>query len=116
MAGMSTVLTEFADNGDSRTCTTSGHTASKPKLVIQKRKVPVGNEAVAEYSFSVVHGTEDAEGLPLPQRVSFTATVRYPVAGDAADISAALAIFKDAVAGDEFAASVTSQNWMVNES
>lgn len=116
MAGMSTVLTEFSDSGDSRTCTTSGHTAIQPKLVIQKRKVPTGVEGVAEMSYSVIHGTTDSEDAPLPQRVGFTATVRYPVQGDSADISAALTIFKDLVAGDEFAASVTSQNWVVNES
>lgn len=40
MAAMTTALTEFSTNGDSRTYTTSGHTVSNPKLVTQKRRVP----------------------------------------------------------------------------
>lgn len=112
MAALATALTEFSDNGDSRTYTTAGSTAAKPKLVIQKRIVPVGNKTVAELSVSVVHGTEDPDGLVLPQKVSMVATVRYPIDGDAADIAAALVIFRDVVQSDEFGASITSQNWV----
>lgn len=112
MAAMTTVLTEFANNGNSRTCTTSGHTASKPKLVIEKRKVPDGNQTVAEYSCKVIHATVDADGLALSQKVSFEAVVRYPIAGVANEVTAALAIFRDVIAGDEFGSSVTTQNWL----
>lgn len=112
MAAMSTVLTEFSTNGDSRTYTTSGHTASKPRLVIQKRRVPVGNQIMAETTCSVIRATIDANDAVLPSKVSFSATVRYPITSDDTAVADALAIFKDMVAGDEFAASVTSQNFL----
>ena len=50
MAAMTTVLTDFSQSGNSRTRTTSGHTAVKPKLVIEKRRVPEGNQTMVEYS------------------------------------------------------------------
>lgn len=112
MAAMTTALTEFSTLGDSRTYTTSGHTSSKPKLVVQKRKVPVGNATVAESSITVVHATEDPDGNVLPQKVSFGITVRSPINGDAADVTAALAIIRDIVAGDEFGNTVTTQEFL----
>lgn len=112
MAAMSTSLTEFATLGDSRTYTTTGHSASRPKLVIQKRKVPVGNQTVAETSVAVIHATEDADGALLPSKVSVTYTIRYPVdSGDTA-LANALTIAKDLVASDEMAATALSLNFL----
>jgi hypothetical protein len=112
MAGMTTVLTEFSNNGNSRTSTYSGHVASDPKLVIEKRRVPEGNQTMVEYSAKVVSGTEDSNGVSLSNKVTFEAVVRYPVLGISADVTAALAIFRDVVAGDEFGNSVTTQEWL----
>lgn len=112
MAAMTTVLTEFSVNGDSRTCTTTGHTAVRPKLVIEKRRVPSGNQTMVEYVAKVVHATEDDDGLVLTNKVSFEATVRYPVLGQSTDVDAVLAVFRDIVAGDEFANSVSTQEWL----
>lgn len=112
MAAMTTVLTEFANNGNSRTSTTSGHTAVKPKLVIEKRRVPDGNQSMAEYSVKVVHATTDADGLVMSSKVSFEAVVRYPLLGNAAEITSALAVFRDIIQGDEFANSVNTQGWL----
>lgn len=112
MAAMTTVLTEFADNANSRTSTISGHTAVQPKLVIEKRRVPEGNQTMVEYSFKVVEATTDADSLILPQKVSFEAIVKHPLLGQSSDVTAALAVFRDIVAGDEFANSVTTQNWL----
>lgn len=112
MAGMTTVLTEFADNGNTRTYTLSGHLATKPKLVIQKRRVADGNKVVSETDISVILATEDAAGVLLPSKVAFTASIRYPITGDSADVTSALAVFRDIVAGDEFGAVVTTQNWL----
>jgi hypothetical protein len=112
MAGMTTVLTEFADQGNSRTSTTSGHTATSPKLVIEKRKVPEGGQTMAEYSCKVVHATDDADGNVLSNKVSFEGVVRYPLLGQSSDITAALVIFRDIIAGDEFGNSVTTQEWL----
>lgn len=113
MAAMTTVLTEFADNGNSRTYTQAAHTVEQPLLVLQKRKVPSGSAVIAEDTITVLSHTEDADGVTLPQRVTFTATIRRPIGGDAADVTAMLAVFRDIVAGDEFANSVTTQEWLV---
>lgn len=113
MAAMTTALTEFSTMGDSRTYTQASHTASEPKLVIQKRRVPQGNQSVAESTVGVVNSTEDSAGEILSSKVSFTVTVRYPVDGIAADVTAALATFRDIVAGDEFANTVTTQEYLV---
>lgn len=112
MAAMTTALTEFSDNGDSRTYTQAGHTVGKPQLVIQKRKVASGNQTVAETSVSVVNATEDVDGVVLSSKVVFQAVVRTPISGIAADVTAALATFRDVVAGDEFANAVTTQEYL----
>lgn len=112
MAGMTTVLTEFSNNGNSRTSTYTGHTAIEPRLVIEKRRVPEGNQTVIEYSVKVVSSTEDADGAVLTEKVTFEAIVRYPKLGLAADVTAALAIFRDVIAGDEFANSVNTQEYL----
>lgn len=115
MGALVTAFTEFADNGDSRTYTTSGHSASKPKLVIQKRKVPTGNLTMAEYSVGVVHGVNDADGAVMSQKVSHTVVSRYPINADPTDlasvIAASLVIIKDVVQSDEWTAAVSSQAW-----
>lgn len=112
MAGMTTALVEFSTNGNSRTSTTPGHTALLPKLVIEKRRVPEGNQVVAEYSVRVVHATKDASDAILKEKVSFETTVRYPLQGAAADVTNALTIFRDIIMGDEFASSVITQGWL----
>lgn len=112
MAAMSTALTEFSDNGDSRTYTTSGHTVQKGKVVVNNRKVPVGNQTVSEFSCSVVHATENTDGDVLPQKVNMTAVVRIPIDGDTTDVAAALAIFRDIIAGDEFGNSVDTSEFL----
>lgn len=112
MAAMTTVLTEFSNNGNSRTCTTSGHTAKEPRLVIEKRRVPEGSQVMVEQSVKIVHSTEDDDGLILSNKVSFEAVSRYPLAGQAADVTAALTVFRDIIAGDEYANSVSTQEWL----
>lgn len=112
MAAMTTVLTAFSSQGNARTSTITGHTAVSPKLVIERRRVPEGNQSMAEYSFKVVEATTDVDSVILSNKVSFEALVRYPILGDAADLAAALAVFRDVVAGDEFANSVSTQEWL----
>lgn len=112
MAAMTTTLTEFSNNGNSRTSTLTGHTAIKPQLVIEKRRVPDGNQTMAEYSCKVISATEDVDGLVLSNKISFEAVVRYPVLGTLSDVTAALAIFADVISGDEFANSISTQEWL----
>lgn len=112
MAAMSTALTEFSDKENSRTFFYTGHTVSKPKLVLQKRKVPVGNQVTVEDTITVLCGTEDGDGAILDSKVSFTATVRRPKNGIAADVTAALAVFRDIIAGDEFGLTVGDSRYL----
>jgi len=113
MSALVTTLTEYTTNGNSRTYSVSGHTISKPKLVIQKRRVPSGSQTTGETSIQVVYGTEDADGAILPSKVLFTASVRYPI--DTADTSVAdaLAVFQDIVQSDEFAALISGLTFIV---
>jgi len=112
MAGMTTALTVFAENGNARTNTYTGHTALKPKLVLEKKRPIEGNNSVAEYRAIILAATVDANGLVLPSKVSFDVTVRYPALGQSSDITAALAILRDIIASDDFANSVTTLNWL----
>jgi hypothetical protein len=113
MAAMSTALTEFADNGNSRTYTYPGHTSGEPRLVIQRRKVATGATSVIEDTVQVLSSTEDSAGALLTSKVLFEAKVRRPVNGIAADVTAALAIFRDIIAGNEFTNTVSTQEWLV---
>lgn len=113
MAAMSTALTEYANNGNSRTFTYTGHTAVVPKLVLQKRRVATGNQTVIEDTITVLAATVDSvSSAVLPQKVAFEVTVRRPINGTASYVTAALAVFRDIIAGDEFGTTVTTQNFL----
>lgn len=112
MAAMTTALTEFSDSGNSRTYTYTGYTAAEPRLVIQKRKLASGSTSVIEDTVSVVSSTEDAAGEILSSKVLFEMKVRRPLNGLAADVTAALAIARDVIAGDEFTNTVSTQEWL----
>jgi hypothetical protein len=112
MAAMSTALTEFSTNGNSRTSTLSGHTVLRPKIVIEKRKVAGPGSRKAEYSFSVVYATEDANSEVLPEKVNMSCTVSIPLYGQSSDVAAVLAVLRDVIAGDEFGNSVDTQEFL----
>jgi len=112
MAAMTTALTEFADNGNSRTFTYTGHTAAEPRLVIQRRKTGTGSNTVLEDTLQVVSSTEDSAGSILDSKVVFSANLRRPIQGIAADVTAALAIFRDIVASDEYTNTTATQEWV----
>jgi len=114
MAALATELREFSDNGNSRTYTSPGHTSLQPRLVIQKRKIANSSAIVAENDVKVVFGLLDSLGNPLPSKVTFEVTVRSPLIGvGSATHSAALSLFKEIVASDEFADTLLSQNWLM---
>lgn len=112
MSAMTTVLTEFADSGNSRTYSQPLHTVLKPSLVLQKRKVPSGTQTVAEDTVTVLQATVDADGATIPQRVSISIIVRRPINGQQADIDAALVTARDLIASDEFTNTVNSQEFL----
>lgn len=103
MAAMTTALEEFSDSANSRTFNLAAHTVKKPQLCIQKRKVPSGNQVVAEDSFVAVFGSTDADGNTLPQKISISVIVRRPLDAQSADVYAARNVIRDFVAADDFA-------------
>lgn len=112
MASFATAINEFSDKENSRTYAITGHTVAAPKLLIQKRKVPAMASGVSESTLNVVYGTTDAEGNVLQSKVNFGASVRYPANGKSSDVTAALAVFRDFVASDQFSAMVTGQTYV----
>jgi len=112
MAAMTTALTEFASNGNSRTSILSDHTVALPRLVIEKRRMAQGNQKISEFNFSVVYATTDPNSEVIPEKIAFTGTVRVPKDSDSTDIAAALAVFRDVIAGDEFGVSVSKFTWL----
>lgn len=113
MAVMTTALTEFTDNGNSRQYTYTGHTAVEPRMVLQRRRPPSGQNSVIEDEITVLSSTEDSLGEPLDSKILISVKVRRPIKGIAADVTAALAIARDIVAGDEFANTVDTQQWLI---
>lgn len=112
MASFTTTISEFSDTENRRTFMVNGHSVQEPKLLIQKRKVPTTQDANQESELMVVYGTTGPDSIPLSKKVVFAASVRYPANGDSADVTAALAVFRDMVASDQFTAMVTSQAYV----
>jgi hypothetical protein len=113
MASFTTSLTNFSNSGDSVVYTQDAHTVAKPLLVLQKRKVPTGNQTMQETTLSTVNATVDAVSSEvLSQKILFQTVVRTPIAGAAADVTAALATHIDLVSSDEFANAVSTQEWI----
>jgi hypothetical protein len=111
MPAITTVLTEYSDNGNSRTYSVAGHTAVQPFLVVEKRVAPASADGSTELSFRIVKGTTDTDGAVIAARQSAEVIVRRPYQGDADDATAVFNLLKEIVASDEFAASVGTLNF-----
>lgn len=112
MTALVTTLTGFGETANSRTYFYSGHTASNPKLVIQKRKVATAADGQYETSVSVVSGTVDSTGALLAKKVVFEIKMYGPANGTSAAVTAALAIIRDIVQSTEYTSVVSSQEWI----
>lgn len=112
MAALATTLTLFSDKENNRTWTTSGHTVSRPKLVIQKRRVPVGNQIIQEDTISVLQSGLDAAGAVIAQKASFMLQVRQPINMVGTTVADALVIFRDIVQSTEFGTTTTSSLYL----
>jgi hypothetical protein len=109
---MTTALEEFTTNGNSKTYVAPAHTVVKPRVVVQKRKVPVEPGNVAEDTINVVFGTEDADGAPLASKVSFNLTYKRHRDALAADVAAAKSLFLEIVNSDEFSDTMAGQTFL----
>lgn len=110
MAAMATATTRIAVTGSTFTsAVNSVHTASKPALLIQSSKVPDASNANVETTTKVVYGTVDADGFVVPSKVVFQVMTKDPKQGADADWTAALALFREYVASDDFEAHAENQ-------
>lgn len=113
MASIATTLTEFADQGNTRTYAAPGHTALAPRLVIQRRKVVTGAASIAETGVKLVFGLVDTVGSPLQSKATMDVSFRAPLAGTAGTpFASQLSLLREIVASDEFAIALQSQNWI----
>lgn len=110
MAALATTLTGYTDKGDTRIWRTAGHTVVKPKLVMQKRRLPVGNQTTSELTISVLQAAVGEDDMVLPSKVLFSATVRIPTGIKAGETTVAdsLVIFRDVVQSTEFGDALTT--------
>jgi hypothetical protein len=111
MAAMATVVKlQTRTGGNSTYVIDTVHTASKPALILQKIKAFLtGQHSVLEDTVNVVYATEDSNGDLLPSNISFSTTIRRPIDGISADLTAALATFRDVTGSDEFTAIVNER-------
>lgn len=113
MAVISTTLTEFADQGNTRTYVVDGHTALKPRLVIQRRKVVTGASTIAETGVKLVYGLVDPSGTPLASKATMDVSFRAPLAGTSGtDFDDQLSLLREIIASDEFAQALQAQTWV----
>lgn len=112
MPTIATELKSFAENGNVKTYTAPQHSVAEPRLVIQKRSIAASIASVAGTTLKVVFGTSDAAGAPIQQRISLETVARVPVSGSESDVDAAIAVFRDIVASDEFVIAVKQQLWV----
>ena len=116
MAAMTTVLEEHRDLGDSRVYAQPTHTLGLPRLCVQKRHTPSGQQTVAEDSFTIQNGVKDVDGNVLPTRASVAITVRRPINMDPTDtgLASAISLSQEFIDSDEFAAMVSGQKFVAS--
>jgi hypothetical protein len=112
MAVMTTVLTEFGGQGNTREYTVPTHTVQSTRKVLQRRKVPSQGKVVAEDTVTVYFSTVDTSGARLQETIRISASVVRPINGSATDVAAALTLFREVVASDEFANVVNTQEFL----
>lgn len=112
MATIAIPLVEFNDVDNKRTYSLATHSATKPSLLIQTRKVPSAAKTVAETGLQVVQATFNAVSEPLVQKINLALTVRYPIDGVTADLDLAIANFRALVISDEFVTAIKAQTYI----
>jgi hypothetical protein len=105
MATMTTVLEERSSNGNVTVWTVpANHTLQKQFMVKHTSRLPDPSkgQVVAEDVVSIYATTVDAQGATLPQKAAISVSVKRPITGIAADMTAVLAVARDIMASDEF--------------
>jgi len=112
MAVMTITLSEYADNGNSRTFAKSGHSFETSRLVVQSRKQPLGNITVGTTDTNVKFTTVNSDGDLLAALINLGVSSRIPRDAVEADVDEAITLLRDFVAADEFPAMVKAGTYI----
>lgn len=106
MADMTAALSFYSNVGTTITYTSAGHDLSDAKFMVQKRGQQGSGQTLYKGEVAVVQGAEDSAGDQLPNNLRLTAASSIPIGTIVADIDAAIVLFRDYVASDDFPAAV----------
>lgn len=106
-----TTLVRTFSNGNSITYIDDGvNTLLYPAITIQKKRVPVGKQIMAETSFDVLYGANDSiTGALLPQKTRVTITASHPITASIASLDLAVGMARSIIASTEWSEAVTEQ-------
>jgi hypothetical protein len=113
MAAMVTSLIPYNEALNVKEWILDSHTALTPRKVIQKRRVPNGNQSVIEDTITLSAEAVDAEGVVLPQRCSIEIKVRRPKQHMGTQLTTVLMpLARDFVSADEFEAVISKSLYL----
>lgn len=112
MAAMSTALTQRSDAADTREWQLPTHTLAVPFLVRQRRTTAKTLTGRATDGLSFLRGGADTAGVALASPLTATINLIRQANVSSTDSAAALAIFREVVASDNFAAMWNSQTYL----
>lgn len=97
---------------DQTTFTLPGHTVAQPRLAIFDRKVPSFNgngSAIPSYRVRIIRGVVDADGEPVPTRVTADITIRWPLEAASADVQSDIAAIAATLSDVDFQSDVVDE-------
>lgn len=112
MANMTTSLVQRSDAADAREWQAPTHTLTVPFMVRQKRTSPKTLTGRASDSLSVLRGGVDNTGVALSTPLTLQLNVSRQANMAAADIAAAVALFREVVASANFDALISGQSYL----
>lgn len=112
MAALATELRKLNEYSDTLKLAISSHTAAKPRVVIQKRTTPSGNQVMLTDTVKIVYGTIHPDASPHEQNVILTLTMSRPKDGDLGDLYAARGLMSEIIACDEFVDIMNNQYYL----
>lgn len=112
MANMTTLLTQRSDTADQREWAAPSHSLAAPFLIRQKRAVAKTLTGRATDTISVLKGGVDNVGAPLAIPLSVSINISRQANMASSDAAAALALFREIVASDNFGVAWNTQGYI----
>lgn len=114
MANMTTSLTQRSDAENQREWAAPTHTLASPFTIRQRRTVAKQVTQRATDSISVLRGGLDTSGLALQTPLTAMVTLTRQANMASTDSAAALALFREIIASDNFTALWNSQGYIAS--